>query len=190
MPTSLDVSARRAGAHCWAEMRLFEVLGAWVPTTAVPEAKLLFDRHSHHHAWRASQWQDRLPALDDVDVPSLIAAPPGPLGEALDRLAAFSTPVSRMAGTYRAALPRLWTGYERHRAEADALADGATLRALAIVAADVRRDWQEGEAALQSLIEGRDDALEAAEAVRAVEELLAAGTGPAGRRPPPAGSLG
>ncbi|HWE57130.1 MAG TPA: hypothetical protein VG435_16590, partial [Acidimicrobiales bacterium] len=67
MATSLDESAAWAGRHRWIENRLYEVAGAWVPSTPDVEVKLLFDRHSHHHAWRAAQWWDRLPVLADVD---------------------------------------------------------------------------------------------------------------------------
>ncbi|HLI53160.1 MAG TPA: hypothetical protein VKU88_02450 [Acidimicrobiales bacterium] len=176
MPTSLATSARLAGAHRWAEARLFEIVGGWVPSTSEPQVKLLFDRHSQHHAWRASQWFDRLPVLADLDREAL-SAPVAGAADAFDLLASLATPVARMAGVYRVALPRMWAAYERHRAQADPVADAATLRTLALVARDLAADWHEGEAALQALVGEPVVAREAAEAALAVEELLAAGGG-------------
>lgn len=161
-----------AGAHCWLERRLFEIVGGWVASTAEPSAKLLFDRHSEHHAWRAGQWLERLPLLAEVDTDGLIAAPSGPMAPALDRLAAMSTPVSRAAGLYRSLLPRVWSGYERHRSAAGALADGSSLRTLSIAIDDVKADWQEGEQVLQGLVTDRQAALEVATALGGLEEIF------------------
>ena len=72
---TLDDAARLAGAHRWAEMRLFEVMGSWVAGTDDVDAKLLFDRHSQHHAWRAGQWWERLPVSAGVDRDGLVVAP-------------------------------------------------------------------------------------------------------------------
>jgi hypothetical protein len=174
MTTSLDESARRAGAHHWAETRLFEVLGGWVGSTPEVGAKLMLDRHSHHHAWRAGQWWDRLPVLADVDRRALSAAPQGPAAAALDRLAGLEGTAARLAGAYRVALPRLWVAYERHLGAAGPVSDGSTRRTLAIVAADIAADWHEGEVALQGLLTDRDSVAAASRAVAAIETLLAA----------------
>ena len=202
MPTTLDESARRAGAHRWVESSLFALLGGWVPTTPEPEAKLLLDRHSQHHAWRAAQWWDRLPVLADVDREGLTVAPPGALGAAVAAADAAATPapatpdaaapaatpdaatpdapqpattIARLAVTYRVLAPRQRAAYRRHRADADPVADGATLRTLAIVTADVESDWHEGEAVLQSLVDATPGgAAMAAAAVARLEALWAA----------------
>jgi hypothetical protein len=171
--TTLDESARRAGAHRWAESRLFEILGGWVPSTPVVDAKLLFDRHSQHHAWRAAQWWDRLPVLADVDRASLCAAPPGPIEAALEQMAGAETTVARLAGAYRVALPRLWVAYQAHRAAIDEWSDGASARTLDIALADVAADWHDGERLLQSLLAGPDAVREAALAVADLEAALA-----------------
>ena len=63
----LEDAARLAGSHRWIESRLFEILGGWVASTEEVHAKLLFDRHSQHHAWRAAQWWDRLPVSSGLD---------------------------------------------------------------------------------------------------------------------------
>ena len=178
MTTSLEESARLAGSHVWLERRLFEILGGWVATTPEPEAKLLLDRHSHHHAWRARQWSDRLPVLADVDRAVLEATPDPVLGPAIAMLAVGSDSqpapdtrtAARLAAVYRFALPRMWASYDRHRSVAGPTADGSTLRTLGIVTADVTADWQEGEALLQNLLVGPEAV---ATAARTVEELEA-----------------
>lgn len=152
---------------------MFEVLGRWVSTVAEPEVRLLLDRHSHHCAWRAEQWWDRLPVLADVDRGALCAAPSPAAAAAADRLGRLDGPVARLAAAYRVALPRLWVAYDRHRAEAGDVADGSALRTLRIVRADLEADWREGEAVLEGLITGREAADQAAATVAELEGLLA-----------------
>lgn len=181
MTTSLEESARLAGTHVWLERRLFEILGGWVAATPEPEAKLLLDRHSHHHAWRARQWSERLPVLADVDRDALAATPDAVLGPAVAILAAMpaARPTSpaaltaaRLAGVYRFALPRLWASYHRHRSVAGPTGDGSALRTLGIVSADVTADWQEGEALLQNLLVSPEVVAAAAAAVEELEASL------------------
>ena len=182
MATTLDDSGRRAGAHRWVESALFALLGGWVPTTPEPAAKLLLDRHSQHHAWRAAQWWDRLPVLADVDRDGLTAAPPGPLAAALAAATAVAHrdgaedgatgTVARLAVAYRVLLPRQWAAYRRHRADAGPVADAATLRTLTIVTADLESDWHEGEAVLQDLIDATAGGAAAAAAAVAPLEAL------------------
>jgi hypothetical protein len=149
---TLEDSARLAGGHCWVERRLFEVLGGWVDSTPEPAVKLMFDRHSGHHAWRAGQWWDRLPVLADVDRTALLAADPAALAEVVRNLAAAPPTVGRLAGAYRFALPRLWNGYARHLALTSPTSDGAAMRTLRMAMADVEADWREGEVLLQDLL--------------------------------------
>jgi hypothetical protein len=169
---TLDESARLAGSHCWLEQRLFEVLGHWVEPTPEPAAKLLFDRHSNHHAWRSGQWWDRLPVLDDVDRMSLVAADSSSLPEVLAVLAAAPATVGRLAGAYRFTLPRLWTRYARHLSLTTPVSDSSSIRTLGMVMADVEADWREGEALLQDLFLDPGQVRTAADTVAALEALL------------------
>lgn len=153
MALALEESAREAGRRCWMERRLFEILGAWVGATPEPEARMLLDRHSQHHAWRAGQWWERLPVLADVERDLLCSPPDGPLPSALDRLATVEGTVRRLVCAYRVVMPRMWALYERHRLAADPLADSSTLRTLSMVMADLASDWREGEVVLQGLID-------------------------------------
>ncbi|MBV9661829.1 MAG: hypothetical protein JO337_11800 [Acidimicrobiales bacterium] len=172
MSTSLDEAARRAGAHHWIECRLFEVLGSWVPSTAEAGTKLMLDRHSRHHAWRAEQWRDRLPVLADLERDQLSMAPAASVAAALENLQALEDTPSRLAGAYRVVLPRLWSSYRRHRHDADPVSDSSTLRTLRIVTRDVAADWHEGESRLQDLLLDGAAVEGAAAAVLSVERLL------------------
>jgi hypothetical protein len=169
---TLDEAARLAGGHCWLERRLFEVVGGWVGPTPEPAVKLLFDRHSGHHAWRAGQWWDRLPVLDDVDRLSLVTADAASVPEVLQALAAASATVGRLAGAYRLALPRLWTRYAQHLSLTSPLSDGSSIRTLRMAMADVEADWREGEAILQDLLHDPGLVRTAADTVAALEAML------------------
>ena len=177
MSVTLEESAWRAGTHHWAESRLFELLGAWGPGLTDPELGLMLDRHSHHAAWRAREWWDRLPVLADVDRAALSAPPSARAGATLERLAAIDGEAGRLAAVYRFALPRLWAAYDGYR---DRLAtgggdvsDGSSRRTVGLVAADLAADWREGEVALQEVLRAPLRIREAADAVAALEELLA-----------------
>jgi hypothetical protein len=174
---TLEESARWVGGHRWLEARLFEVVGGWVTTTADTEVKLMLDRHSRHHAWRAAQWTDRLPVLADVDRDQLTAAPSAQAAVLIDSLRAVEGGAARLAGVYRVVLPRLWSRYERHRRSAGEAADSSVLRTLAMLTTDVAADWHEGEACLQGELVDEDAVRSAAAAVVSLEGLLAVGGG-------------
>ncbi len=176
MPVSitLEQGARRAGAYRWAEARLFEILGGWVTSTPEQEAKLLLDRHSQHHAWRARQWWDRLPLLAGVDRDALVDAPSPDAAAAADALAGTEGTVARLAALYRVALPRLVAAYTVHRQQATPLSDGATLRTLDLVGRDAEGDWREGEVLLQGLIVDVSSAQVAASSAGRLEALVVA----------------
>lgn len=170
---TLEEFGRWAGGHRWLERRLFEVLGSWVVPTIDPEAKLMLDRHSRHHAWRAAQWLDRLPVLADVDREALTAPPSPQAEEMMARLGALEGLAPRLAGVYRVALPRLSSRYECHRLAADPVPDGSALRTLRLVSADSEADWKEGERLLQARLVDAGSIQAASDAVSALELVLA-----------------
>jgi hypothetical protein len=173
VPLTLEDSARLAGGHCWVERRLFEIAGGWVASTPEPEVKLMLDRHSQHHAWRARQWWDRLPVLDDVDRDALVT-PPGPaVAQVLSTLSEVRPTVPRLAGLYRVAMARIHVSYRNHRSLAGPVADASVIRTLDIVGPDVIGDWTEGEAVLQSLLTTHQGVDDAASIVAHLEGLLA-----------------
>ena len=132
----------------------------------------MLDRHSQHHGWRARQWWDRLPVLDDVDREALVVPPLPAVSEVMSGLVEVEGTAARLAGLYRVALPRAHVSYRTHRKLADRVADGSVLRTLRIVDSDVIRDWTEGEAALQSLLISPDLVEQAASTVAKLEVLL------------------
>jgi hypothetical protein len=178
----LEEAARWAGSHRWLELRLFEILGGWVASTEDTAAKLLFDRHSQHHAWRADQWWDRLPVLADVDRQALVVAPSPQMAVAADELAGLPGTVPRLAGGYRVALPRLAAAYQEHRLRTCAASDGAARRTLDIVLPDVSADWRDGEVLLQQLLTDENLAELAAATVARLEGMLVT-SGNTGRLP-------
>ncbi len=169
---SLDEASRLAGGHLWAESRLFEILGSWIASTEEPETKLLFDRHSQHHAWRAQQWWDRLPVLADVDRHRLVVPPTERAAAAADALAGLQGTMARLAGVYRAALPRLFAAYHRHRSRADPTGDASAIRTLDLLLPDVAADWREGEVLLQGLLHEPSELEAASGAVARIEGML------------------
>lgn len=172
MASDLETSARLAGTHQWLESRLFEVLGAWAADAASTEVQLMFDRHSRHCAWRASQWWDRLPVLADVERAALCAPYSTALEGLVRRLSELTEPIARLAGAYRVAIPRAWTAYDSHRLVAAPPSDGSTLRTLEIVSSDLASDWAEGESALQACLSDKGAVARSAGTVAALEELL------------------
>ncbi len=81
----LESQAGVIGAYQWIERRLFEVLGTWVLSEPLAEARLLFDIYSQQHAWHADLWAERLPVLDSLD-PATFMVPPS---SEVDRLLAL-----------------------------------------------------------------------------------------------------
>jgi hypothetical protein len=151
---------------------MFEILGSWVPTIAEPEAKLMLDRHSLHHSWRATQWHDRLPVVTGVDREALLAAPDVATEKALDALSGMQGTTGRLAGAYRVAIPRLAGVYSADLATASRVSDGSVIRTLEIVSADLQNDWREGEFVLQRLLIDRVAVESASRAVAELETML------------------
>lgn len=168
----LEDAARLAGGHRWIESRLFEILGGWVASTDEVEAKLLFDRHSQHHAWRAAQWWDRLPVSSGLDRDAYMRPATPEVAAAADLLAGLTDTVARLSGTYRVALPRLAAAYQHHRSKASPQSDGASIRTLDLLRPDVLGDWFEGEVALQEILVDIGAVEAAAATVASLEGVL------------------
>jgi hypothetical protein len=154
---SLEEGARVAGHHVWLEMRLFEVLGAWVPTVPEFVVKAHLATHSRRHAWHAELWHEHLPRVAGIEADSLVAPPSDGADAALAALAEPASTLERLAGAYRVVLPRVVTATARRLAAATPVADAALARSLRFVLADDLDEWREGEALLQSLIAGPDE---------------------------------
>lgn len=184
---SLEDGARVVGHHVWLEMRLFEVVGGWAPSTAEPEVKAHLATHSRRHAWHAELWQGHLPRVVGIDAEALVA-PPGPEAEdAVAALAASGTgsTVERLVGLYRVVLPRVVTATARRLELATPVADAALARSLRFVLADDLDEWREGEALLQAALATGDDVDRAAAHQAALEKRVVAAGGLTPALPPP-----
>jgi hypothetical protein len=154
-PVTLQEVTRRVAALRAAELQLWEVLGRWVRTTEEPEAKLLLDRHSQQHAWRAAQLWDRLPVLADVDRRAVTDEAAARSAAATTALESCEGSIARLAGTYRVALPRLAVRYQDAAGGLTVVGDAPLRRILGLLAPDLRADWLEGEALLQRLVDAK-----------------------------------
>jgi hypothetical protein len=182
---SLVELARMVGGYRWVEFRLFEVLGGWVASETQPEARLMFDVQSRHHAWHSQLWADRIPRVEGVVDPDLVTVAPGPGSEEL-----FATlggvrggepggggTLLRLVGLARVVLPRLACGYALHLRRAVPVSDSAVIRALRLAFRDETEAWQTTEGMVQSLIRRPHD-VEVVTAHQQRLEALVAGTGP------------
>jgi len=110
------------------EVRLMEILSAWVPSTPEMEAKLLFGAH----IWDTAQAADALGKRTyELRMPLQHSLPPaaGYL-EVLDQLAATQGAAQRIAAFYDVALPGLAARYRKYLAATDSLMDAPTIRVM------------------------------------------------------------
>jgi hypothetical protein len=181
---NLEETGQLVGSHRWWELAGFELLGGWAHRVADPAAKVLLDRHSRHCAWRAGQWQERLPVMSGT-VQEVLVRP------AQDREAAAVNAMRNLGGggdgrdpdevflaaAYRVVLARLAAAYQGHLEVASPVADASVRRTLLQASTDVAADWAEGEARLQALLTGEEVVGIAAGCVAGLESILA-GDGP------------
>jgi hypothetical protein len=137
-------AAHRIGALAWTEQRLFEVVGGWVPSTAEPDAKLLFARLSRHHGDHVVALTAVLPDTRDHDAAALVAPGADDPSTALDgattdaRLEALLLVLARQVDAIAAFL-----------ADGAPIRDGPALRVTSLVLA-------EDSAAVEAATEFRD----------------------------------
>jgi hypothetical protein len=181
----LEAHASVVGAYQWIERRLFEVLGGWVTTEAVAEARLLYDVYSQQHAWHAELWADRLPVLDGLDPATFTVAPSVEVDRLLVLLSggapgeapAAGGTLLRLVGLARVVLPRLIAGYGIHLRHAAPVADAPVVRSLRLVMRDEIEAWQAMETLVQTLVDRPHDIAVVTAHQQALEEVLA-GIGP------------
>jgi hypothetical protein len=142
----IEELARRVGAYCWAEHRLFELTGRWASGTGDPEIRLFFSVASAHHAALAGQWRDRLPVRAGVDVAALVAAPDVGAAEASSLLDDQAAPLFQLGGLVNVVLPRLRSAYAAHLARATPVSEGPVMAVLSLI------EWSDGV----ELARGRD----------------------------------
>lgn len=167
-------AAAVAGGHCWVERQIFEILGSWVSAVPEVDVKVVIDRHSAHAAWRAQQWEDRLPVLAGLSRPTLVVPPDAGWRRLVDAAGDTDGTVARLAAVYRVLLPRLLGAYRAHHVITSEWADGPSRRTLTIAVPDVTADWAEGETLLQRHLGDANAIAYAADRVSTLEALLVA----------------
>ncbi|CAN5144191.1 hypothetical protein BH24ACT1_BH24ACT1_08930 [soil metagenome] len=175
---SLEETDRSVVGYRWLECRRFELLGAWVASTVELEVKQALVRHSHHHAWHASLWEQHLPHRSAYQAPAAGRPGDGGLAVCVKVLAGADGPkttVERLAGAYRVVAARAVAAYARHLGRTSEVSDPALARTCRLVLADQLDDWREGEALLQSFLDS-DDRIERAAVSQAELEKLALAT--------------
>lgn len=192
---TLDETGRLVGGFAWVELRLFEVVGGWVPTTREPEVVAHLAATSRRHAARAELWMGHRPAVAGRDADDLVVAPTAGAMAALVALAEAPDPeraaqdggtrtddldltVARLAGLYRVVAPRLQESYATALEVVSPIADPALRRSLRAVIADSADDVATGERLLQALLVGPDDrTATAAAAQERIDALMDEGGG-------------
>jgi hypothetical protein len=133
----------------WIEVRLMEMLAAWVPTTPEMEAKLVLGTH----IWDVAQHADsfgkrthelRLPLQHSIE-------PSADYVRFLGDLAATTETCKRIAGFYDCMIPALDRMFRDYLSRVDPLLDGPTVRILERITTDLARMKAEGEALREEL---------------------------------------
>jgi hypothetical protein len=174
---TIEQMARAVGSATWAERRLYEIIGSWVPSTEGAGAKVYFDSCSQHHAWRAQLWEDRLPGrlVQAYATPSAAewVRPVSPGAEALikalsglkgdmglkgdsgrlgdgGRLGDSGRlgDIGRLAAYCRVVLARTVADYRAWEHRLSPSSDGPVTRALGFALSDAQADWARGTALL------------------------------------------
>ncbi len=116
------------GHACWAELRLQEVLTAWLAVEPDPEHALVLWRERADAAERAESWYHRLPELREFPQASFLVPCSPSVADLFDQLAALDAPASSPArrGALAAVLRGLRVGYHRRQEVAVGPADGPT----------------------------------------------------------------
>jgi len=110
------------------EVRLMEILSAWVPSTAEMEAKLLFGPH----IWDSAQAADALgKRAHELRLPLQHSmAPPKAYIDLLGELANVNGAARRIAAMYDVMVPALTARFRRYLQQTDALMDAPSVRVI------------------------------------------------------------
>ncbi len=143
----MALTVKQRGQHIatfrFVQVRLMEILSAWVPSTPEMEAKLLFGPH----IWDAAQAADalgkrahelRLPLQHSI-------APAAAYVELLGELGAVSGAARRIAVLYDVVLPGLAARYRRYMQRTDTLMDAPSVRVIEGILATGERMVREAD---------------------------------------------
>lgn len=178
-------TARRVGHYKWIEMKLFEVMGAWLAAVPELEVKYRLGLHCYQHAFHAELWAKRLPELREMNPQRLTAPPNSELVDFVESLTNASEPeqtIEKLVGLYRVLLPQIIATYTYHLNNAATVSDAPTVRALELCLRDDIEQWREGEILLLSLLDTPGAIDRAAECQRHLAGQLLIAGGIAGPR--------
>lgn len=181
VPLTLHELAVRAGHAAWFEARLFEVVGGWVTSTPEPHVLVHLAAQSRRHGGHAELWGARLPEATIVDAEALTSPSSEVVERLLDEAAALEATEERLGILARVLLPALLSSYDEHRDRTSPVCDGATIRTLDLVSADLRADL----AVLERLAGPPRPGETAGEKERELADALDAAGGPVGALPVP-----
>ncbi len=163
---TLDETGRLVGGFAWVELRLFEVVGGWVPEVAEPEVVAHLAAASRRHAGRAELWLGHRPVVAGRDPDDLVVAP-SPAAEAavtalagagaadaVDPADAAGATADRLARLYRGVMPALLSAYAAVEQAASPIADPALRRSLRAATAEAADDVETGERLLGAVRAG------------------------------------
>jgi hypothetical protein len=162
-------TSRWVGRAVWVERRLFEIVGAWVPSTSDDEATVLLAASSRHHAWRADLLAELLSTYAGAAPADHVTCPDPAVEAALSDLSGLGSDVERLAGLARSVLPRLVVAHDRFLSDASPVSSRPAVRLVTVVRDDLAADRDESEANLRRLAGSVDlgAALAAAEGIEA-----------------------
>lgn len=122
----LAEAATWVGQACWAELRLFEVLTAWLAVEDDPQRTLDLWAARADTAERAEAWHRRLPELREFPRSDWVAPSSPAVAQLFDELAALTAPADgpTRPGALAAVLRGIRLGYHRHQSVAVGAADG------------------------------------------------------------------
>jgi hypothetical protein len=168
----LAVSSARLGHLAWAERRVFEVIGGWIPTTATVPMKLAFGSLAPSAAWRARVWHDRLPELREMDREPLTRPADQRLVEVFEGLERLGGSLDRLGALARVVFPALLAAYDEHEQRSSLVADGPFLRWVGPARASVAADHDEVERLLSDRTATAADAEQVATGTRRLSGAL------------------
>jgi hypothetical protein len=145
------------------ELRLFQVVGGWVPETTSPEVVAHLAAASRRHAAHAELWLGHVPVVAGRDPDDLVVAPTAGAAAALEALAepagsdgvprdGDDLTVARLTGLYRVVVPRLQDSYAATLEVVSPIADPALRRSLRAVVDESAEDAATGARLLQGLL--------------------------------------
>lgn len=135
-------AAAWVGRACWVELRLHQVLTAWLAVEADHAQRVAWWSLRSTRAELAEAWHHRLPELRELPRPALVVSPGPEVSAHLDHLAGLDDPdatedrVRALAGV----LAALGRGYRRHAEVAVGPADAPVAASLVLARARTDAD--------------------------------------------------